>query len=467
MAIVTSFGALWASRGAPVADADLVAVAPFDVQDPSLALWKEGLVDVLSRGLDGAGALRTVPASIVIRRWSGRADAQSAKALGIATGARLVLFGGLLAAGDSVRASLTMLDTKTGRAIAEIEQRDLGGRIDRLSDSLTVAVLRALGESRRIDMAHATSWPTTSLAALKAYLQGEQFYRAALWDSAQTHFERALTFDTTFALAYHRLAAVRRWRDEGDIPDSVAYSLMRRPSRFLRGLGPREQLLATVDSLTAEAYFAWRAAIQSGQFAPEVALVLRLYATLEEGLRRYPNDGDLSFLLAEAHWRFDSDVVAGEVDDRATLARFDRAIALDSTFAPAYVMPISLAAYLDGAVSARRSRHRDPARASCALPRCCSIRRARHRSMFPDSSIRSHPKCCVRRPGFSATSPTRQRSRSESDGRSRVARPTRSPARRKRRVSPRRSSTRSSFVDIYAMHFASCHRCRCIRSGRR
>ncbi|PYP65289.1 MAG: hypothetical protein DMD26_11455, partial [Gemmatimonadetes bacterium] len=354
MAIVTSFGALWASRGAPVADADLVAVAPFDVQEPSLALWKEGLVDVLSRGLDGAGALRTVPASIVIRRWSGRADAQSAKALGNATGARLVLFGGLLAAGDSVRASLTMLDTKTGRAIAEIEQRDLGGRIDRLSDSLTVAVLRALGESRRIDMAHATSWPTTSLAALKAYLQGEQFYRAALWDSAQTHFERALAFDTTFALAYHRLAAVRRWRDEGDIPDSVAYSLMRRPSRFLRGLGPREQLLATVDSLTAEAYFAWRAAIQNGQFASEVALVLRLYATLEQGLRRYPSDGELSFLLAEAHWRFDSDVVAGEVDDRATLARFDRAIALDSTFAPAYVMPISLAAYLDGAVSARR-----------------------------------------------------------------------------------------------------------------
>jgi serine/threonine-protein kinase len=37
--------------------------------------------------------------------------------------------------------------------------------------------------------------------------------------------------------------------------------------------------------------------------------------------------------------------------------RFDRAIALDSTFAPAYVMPIALAAYLDGAASARRYIH--------------------------------------------------------------------------------------------------------------
>src|SRR5207253_1340080 len=38
---------------APALDADVIAVAPFDVLDPSLALWKEGMVDVLSRTLDG------------------------------------------------------------------------------------------------------------------------------------------------------------------------------------------------------------------------------------------------------------------------------------------------------------------------------------------------------------------------------------------------------------------------------
>ena len=81
--------------------------------------------------------------------------------------------------------------------LAEIEERDLAARMDRLSDSLTVLVLRELGRSRRIDMARATSSPTTSLAALKAYLQGEQFYRVARWDSAQTRFERALSLDTT------------------------------------------------------------------------------------------------------------------------------------------------------------------------------------------------------------------------------------------------------------------------------
>ena len=101
-----------------------------------------------------------------------------------------MVFGGLLAAGDSVRATASLLDVKTGRTLAEFERRDIGGRMDRLSDSLTLAVLRELGRSRRIDMAHATSSPTASLAALKTYLQGEQFYRAAVWDSAQMHFER-------------------------------------------------------------------------------------------------------------------------------------------------------------------------------------------------------------------------------------------------------------------------------------
>ncbi|HEY2376354.1 MAG TPA: serine/threonine-protein kinase [Gemmatimonadaceae bacterium] len=149
IAMIASFVALWTSRGAAASDVDLLAVAPFDVASPSLGLWREGLVDVLSRSLDGAGALRAVPASVIIRRWSGRADAQSARTLGEGTGARLVLFGGLLAAGDSVRASVKLIDTKSGRTIAEIERRDVARRMDRLSDSIAVAVLRELGRSRR------------------------------------------------------------------------------------------------------------------------------------------------------------------------------------------------------------------------------------------------------------------------------------------------------------------------------
>jgi serine/threonine-protein kinase len=353
-AIVAASILVWRAAQVPALDADLVAVAPFDVGAPSLALWKEGFVDVLSRSLDGAGALRSVPASVVVHRWRGRADIESAISLGRTTGARLVVFGGLLTAGDSVRASVKLLDVGTGKTLAEFERRDVGGRIDRLSDSLAISVLRELGRSRRIDMARAAFSPTSSLAALKVYLQGEQYYRAALWDSAQTHFERALAMDTTFALAYHRLAAVLRWRDAKEIPDSVAYELMRRPSHFPQGLGPRERLMATIDSLSAETFFAWRRAVKDGRYAREEELVKKLCDALVEGLRRYPDDAELAFLHAEVRAEYDRDVVAGGIDDRATLARYDRAIALDSGFAPAYVRPIALSAWLDGAASARR-----------------------------------------------------------------------------------------------------------------
>jgi serine/threonine-protein kinase len=343
------------TRGRASLDPDLVAVAPFEAEAASLVLWKEGLVDILSRNIDGAGPLRGVPATIAVRRWSGRADAPSARLFGQRTGARFVVYGGLLEAGDSVRANVILLDVSTGRVLADIEHRDVPARVDRMSDSITVALLRALGRARKMDMARATSSPTASLLALKAYLQGEQFYRAALWDSAQSRFEDALRLDTTFALAYHRLAAVRTWRDPQDLPDSITFALMRRASFFPHGLAPRERRLVMVDSLWAEAELAWRGSIRDpSRYAAQSALVARLMSTIDEGLRRDPDDPELAFLLAEARCRYDRNLGTGVHDDRAILALYDRAIALDSAFAPAYFMPISLAAYLDGPQRARR-----------------------------------------------------------------------------------------------------------------
>ena len=150
--LAISLMALWTSRNVTTLDADLIAVAPFDAEAPSLAPWKNGLVDAMSRTLDGAGSLRTVPASIVIDHWHGRADAESARVLGQVTGARLVLFGGLLATGDSVRATVSVLDVETGRTIAQVEHRDAADRIDRLSDSLSAAVLRELERAHRTDV---------------------------------------------------------------------------------------------------------------------------------------------------------------------------------------------------------------------------------------------------------------------------------------------------------------------------
>lgn len=184
--------------------------------------------------------------------------------------------------------------------------------MDRLLDSITVSVLRELGRVRPIDVARATWSPTASIAALKAYLQGEQFYRTAHWDSAQTCFERAVSLDTSFALAYHRLAVVHARRDEDEAPDSLTLELMQRPSRHAAGLGPRERMLVTIDSLSAQAEMARQRDIRVGKGnAEQEVVVKRLLSLLESGLRQFPDDSELTFLLTEAHARFDRDADIG------------------------------------------------------------------------------------------------------------------------------------------------------------
>src|SRR5439155_18804201 len=152
---------------------------------------------------DGAGPLRTVSPTLVVRRWSGRADAPSAQALGQATGARTVVFGGLMRAGaDSVRLTATVLDVAGPNVLGEIELRESTDRIDRLADSLTVRVLRELGRTRAIGLVRSAPLGSRSLPALKAFLQGEQFLRRSEWDSALTYHQRAIGLDSSFALAW-------------------------------------------------------------------------------------------------------------------------------------------------------------------------------------------------------------------------------------------------------------------------
>jgi eukaryotic-like serine/threonine-protein kinase len=333
-------GAVWSlvrrSRDAAPLDADLVAVAPFDVPDARLALWREGLVDLLSRNLDGAGPLRSVPPTTVIRRWSGRADRLSASELGRRTGARLIVFGNLLGAGpDSLRLTVTALDASSERPLAELELRDVADRVDRLADSLTLRLLRELGRSRKIDVFRTGSMGSTSLPALKAFLQGEQWFRRASWDSALASYEQAIALDSAFPLALRRASQVLGWQRTAF--DSLGHALALRGGALNRGLAPRDSLLVTADSLYAVVF--------SSTLVTHGAVARRAHAVAEELTRRYPDDFEAWFMLGEARYHFGSPVGSGP---RQALEAFDRAIAIDSSFAPAYIHPVELALWLHG-----------------------------------------------------------------------------------------------------------------------
>ena len=307
-------------------DATLIAVCPFDILGGD-QIWHEGLVDLLARTLDGLAPFRTVPQTLTLRHWSGSADSLSARRLGQLTGAGLAVYGQLAGIGkDSVRLSATILDVATGRVRAEFERSGPGDRIAELADSFSIAALRQLGGASLASGARLSSVGTRSLPALKAFLHGEQYFRHTLFDSAIVNYDHAVGLDSTFALAMRRLLLAQGWGGEGDVATNSSFV---RAGQFNHGLAPRDSFLLVADSLDGAAseplQRAW------------LALERRRLATLEEATLRYPEDPEIWYQLGEVRWHFGIDLGGTPLQ---ALEAFDRAIALDSSFGPAYIHPI-------------------------------------------------------------------------------------------------------------------------------
>jgi serine/threonine-protein kinase len=334
LAALAVAGILLSGTGpAPPTDPNLLAIAPFDVLDPALQIWQEGLVDILSRDLDGAGPLRTVPQTVGLKRWSGRADRVSAAVFGHRTGAGLVVFGSVRRARDTVSLRATVLDLARKRAEPDHEVKGDTADIGDLADSLGIRVLRVLGRDRPIAAVRQVSIGSRSLPALKAFLYGEQFYRRGLWDSALVYYDRALTQDSTFALAFHGMATVLGWNPASSHSYRSGKDYNRRSVTLNHGLPPRDSLLITAESLD----------IATGDVT-DPADVLRFgyrwFSTFEEAAHRYPEDPEVAYRFGDALYH--SEPPLGGTPAQA-LEVFDHAITLDPGFAPGYEHTVELA----------------------------------------------------------------------------------------------------------------------------
>jgi serine/threonine-protein kinase len=340
---------LWQRRAAPAAlDSNLLTVAPFNVIGPELGLWREGLVDVLARKFDGAGLLRTVSPPVIIRRWQDDwADAASAAELGRRTGANLAIYGSVVRSGiDSVRLTARVLDVSRERALGEHEVRGVVSQMDLLTDSLALGLLRQLGRTSLEGTARPAGLGTRSLPALKAFLQAEQHYRRAAWDSARAYGEQAVALDSTFALAYRLLGNAMAW--QLGITDGLANTYKERAGALNHGLPPRDSLLVLADSLFQDPY----PTTPAGMYASP-AWGARLVTILEEAVLRYPGDPEAWNLLGQARYHLGVWLVPTG-GWRATLEAFERSVSLDSLFAPAYIHLVETSFALSDTARGRR-----------------------------------------------------------------------------------------------------------------
>jgi serine/threonine-protein kinase len=178
---------------------------------------------------------------------------------------------------------------------------------------------------------------STNLPAIKAFLQGEQQHRRSNWDSALGHYERAIRLDSTFPLALRRASVVLGWTRTGYDSLSTAYAF--RAGALNHGLAPRDSLLLTLDSLMAALFHA--GPLGSRADTAWAGQLSRLFATVSLATSRYPDDPEAWFYAGEAYAHFGR--FAGKTREEQ-LQAFDRSIALDSAFAPAYLHPVELSA---------------------------------------------------------------------------------------------------------------------------
>jgi tetratricopeptide (TPR) repeat protein len=302
--------------------ADGIAVVPFEVRGAGLEIWREGMMDLLTHGLDGVGGFRTINARTLMARWRDNTAEDAAPDLSMtlkvakATGARYALEGSVVGIGPSVRLSANIYDVDTGKEMARGQVEGPAADVLRLVDELAVqtmrSLLREIGRAGTEDES-AETITTSSLPALRAYLEGEKHYRKGRFADAAASYEEAVAADSTFAIALVRLSETYGWME--DMASERMLGIGKRALAQRHRLSPRHQFIMT----------GWEALNRRSADGVEA---------LKEAVRKYPDDAGAWFLLAETYLHVGGGTY-GTADD--IWEALQRATALDPSFAPYYV----------------------------------------------------------------------------------------------------------------------------------
>jgi class 3 adenylate cyclase/TolB-like protein len=292
-----------------------IAVLPFTVNDPDLATWREGMVDLMTVNLDGVPGLRPIASRTVLARW--RSEAPDVADLGASllvarrTGARYALIGSAVAVGGEVRFSADVYDARSGDLLGSAQAQGSPDSVLALVDRLALGVVRELPEGKDgvLPRVHLEDVTTASLPALKSYLEGEALFRRGNMEGARAAYERAAAADSTFALALFRLSLVCAWEGLLGRCGGRWAEYDRRAMAHLDRLPPRAATLA-------------RAA--HDQLGP-----------LRELLRESPDDAEAWHVLGDIYEHAPAWALIIDREEEAERA-FHRAIELDPGFASYY-----------------------------------------------------------------------------------------------------------------------------------
>jgi tRNA A-37 threonylcarbamoyl transferase component Bud32/tetratricopeptide (TPR) repeat protein len=313
---------VWSRNRGVELEPDVVAVLPFRLVGSDIGLWREGLVDLLSTALDGTGRLRASDPRAVMNAWRKKlGDEGELPEPDVAAEVPKVLKAGLMIQGSvvstgpgEVRVTADLYNVrwlrKEGSVVVDGPEGDMASLVDRLS----VDLLKSIWRTEEIPEIRVSSVTTSSVPALRAYLEGEQYFRRSEFVQAREAFTRAIEIDSTFAIAAHRLSIAYGWSAGSYAEEHLRYAAL--AARHLSGLPVRDSLLILGHKLV--------------DFDGDLD-VIPIYQRLTSS---YPDDFEAWDGEGEAYWHLGAQAGYGPKDVVDALAH---GYAVDSTMAPSLI----------------------------------------------------------------------------------------------------------------------------------
>ncbi len=325
LALAIALG-LWQGLGgggdsAATLDANLVAVMPFRTvgADPSLEYLREGMMELLAAKFTGEGGPRAADPSTVMAAWSRVASANDAdlseeRAAGVARtiGAGQFLLGSVVGSPSHLVLSATVTHAGTGspgatQATVEGPEDSLPVMVDRLTGQLLAGVAG-------VRDVHGASLTTSSLDALKGYLDGQAAFRGGQYQAAARYFSQAIGADSGFTLAAFGLVRTPGW--------GVTVTDIERVREIAWDGRSRLNLR---DRALLEAYL--------GPRGPETEARADVLRAQERAVSALPDQADAWLMLGDTYFHFGFILGFPDAPERAARA-FERALVLDPTYVP-------------------------------------------------------------------------------------------------------------------------------------
>ena len=337
--LATAAAAVMSTRdGAASADERSIAVAPFRVAGavPAVRYLREGLADLMVPQIQSVRGVRAPGMRVVMDRWRKAAgsvdddldDAQALRVAGAAGAGQLVM-GEVVGSAERLTISARLLRVSDSKALATARVEGSADSLLSLAARITTALL-ALGDGASRDRLQSVL--SSRPEALSSYLSGEREYRRGHYAGAGDAFAAAYRADTTFALAALRVTSTNGWVASGALEGDWLGRAWRHRER-----------LTGADSVLLIA--------KANPTYPE-RLPLRQHMAMLEELAARANSAELWFHFGDQMLHYGGLAAQPNIQRRA-LAAFQRAEALDSTFAPALEHQTGLFLVLNDVAAAR------------------------------------------------------------------------------------------------------------------